>query len=248
MNASASETGLKVVVFGATGNLGRRLVEAGIDKGLSVTAFVRNGGKLAEQQGSDNMKRISVVEGDALDPGAVAAAMQGQAAAVNAAGNVRDGDSFHKTCRTITEAAEAALEPPKRLWLLGGAAALTIADTNLTGLDLPFMPPMFKNHGRNLELLRQSGLDWSFMCPGPMVPVEKLPKEMAPIVSLEVLPILPGKLAKLAPRIGLSLFFVWNVTKMIVSFEEVAGVIMSNLRGGSPFSRKRVGVAVARLN
>ncbi len=57
---------MHVVVFGATGPLGRRIVEAARPAGHQVTAFVRTPGRLGTQAG------LREVTGDVLDARAVA--------------------------------------------------------------------------------------------------------------------------------------------------------------------------------
>jgi len=47
MNEENSQ--IKVIIFGATGNLGKRLVAKGIELGYLITAFVRNRDKIEKQ-------------------------------------------------------------------------------------------------------------------------------------------------------------------------------------------------------
>lgn len=64
---------MKLVIFGATGSVGRHLVEQAIDQGHEVTAFVRNPGKLSIQH-----ERLTVVVGDVTNPVPVEQAVQAQ--------------------------------------------------------------------------------------------------------------------------------------------------------------------------
>ncbi len=68
---------MKVVVFGASGATGRHVVSQGLERGLSVTAFVRNPGKLAITH-----PQLTVVQGNVCDPAAVASAINAQDAVV----------------------------------------------------------------------------------------------------------------------------------------------------------------------
>jgi uncharacterized protein YbjT (DUF2867 family) len=60
-----------ILVTGATGNVGRRVVERLVERGEPVRAYVRDPGRAALPQG------VEVVKGDLTDPGALRAALDG---------------------------------------------------------------------------------------------------------------------------------------------------------------------------
>jgi len=62
---------MKVLVIGATGNLGIRLVAALLTHGHSVAAFVRSSNKLESLLPTSAYRQITVVEGDAKDSVAI---------------------------------------------------------------------------------------------------------------------------------------------------------------------------------
>jgi uncharacterized protein YbjT (DUF2867 family) len=72
---------IKVLIFGATGGTGHELVEQAIQSGHDVSVFVRRRGAL----GTDE-RAVRVFDGDVADPAAVAAALEGQDAALSALG------------------------------------------------------------------------------------------------------------------------------------------------------------------
>jgi nucleoside-diphosphate-sugar epimerase len=76
-----TEHALNVLVFGATGGTGRRLVEQALERGHTVTAFARDPGKI--QLKHDNLR---VAKGDILQPDTVAVAVAGQDAVLSALG------------------------------------------------------------------------------------------------------------------------------------------------------------------
>lgn len=76
----------QVVVFGATGFIGRHVVAALLEHGWRVRAFVH----VAETVPFDAGSRMEVVRGDVRDPAAVQRAVAGCAGIVNAAGLKRD--------------------------------------------------------------------------------------------------------------------------------------------------------------
>ena len=69
---------MKIAVFGATGQIGRRCCDFGLEKNYQVTALVRDAARFP----SDLKDRVRIVEGDVGDTEAVASAVQGQDAVV----------------------------------------------------------------------------------------------------------------------------------------------------------------------
>ena len=78
---------MKLLILGAGGNSGLRLVRMGLAAGHDVTAFVRNESKFKDQLAMANPKGLTIRTGDVTDEIALAAAMSGQNAVINAAGN-----------------------------------------------------------------------------------------------------------------------------------------------------------------
>lgn len=72
---------MNVLIFGASGSTGQRLVSLALTRDLSVTAFVRRPGKLTVRH-----ERLRVVTGDVIDAEAVADAIGGHDAVVSALG------------------------------------------------------------------------------------------------------------------------------------------------------------------
>ena len=90
---------MKLVVFGATGGVGRAAAAAALARGDEVTALVRRPARL-------HLRQVRVVEGDALDAAAVAGAIRGQDAVLSALGGRpwRDTDVCARGSRTIVDA------------------------------------------------------------------------------------------------------------------------------------------------
>lgn len=64
---------MKLIIFGATGIVGRRLVEQALAQGHQVTAFVRDAAKIGLSH-----PNVCMVTGDVLDEVSVQRAIQGQ--------------------------------------------------------------------------------------------------------------------------------------------------------------------------
>ena len=73
---------MKIIVFGATGGVGKRVVKQAVENGFEVTAFVRTPSKLEVSH-----KNLSVVKGDAFNQAEVAAAIAGHDAVVSCLGS-----------------------------------------------------------------------------------------------------------------------------------------------------------------
>lgn len=236
---------VRVIVFGATGDVGRCLVRAGLDLGQDVTAFVRAEDKLRTVLGGRIPKELNVIVGDALDQEAVGKAIESHNAVVNAAGSRVDMEILHKICLSIVAQAEKHLLPPRRIWLFGGIPALDVPNKKYAGIDLPGMPERFEVHRKNYELLKNSSLDWSFMCPGPMFFAngQKTPGELR--ITTEVMPYSATKFMRWLPSPLQSLIFLKRVAGTAVAYEDVANFVMSNLSQNGHYYKKRVGVALA---
>ncbi|MGA9193056.1 MAG: NAD(P)H-binding protein, partial [Anaerolineales bacterium] len=64
--ASTAESGVRLTVFGATGRTGRQVLRAGLEAGLSITAYARHPEKLADVAG-----RMRVIQGELDDEAAL---------------------------------------------------------------------------------------------------------------------------------------------------------------------------------
>jgi putative NADH-flavin reductase len=68
---------MKLVIFGATGTVGRQVVEQALEQGHTVTAFARNLAKLDIQH-----PQLGFAQGDVMDASAVEQVIRGQDAVV----------------------------------------------------------------------------------------------------------------------------------------------------------------------
>ncbi|WP_289140041.1 NAD(P)H-binding protein [uncultured Brevibacillus sp.] len=93
---------MNVIIFGATGNLGRYLVTEGIRSGFIISAFVRNREKWSDRSEiSPQHERITLIEGDASNQQQVYEALTGCDAAIIAAGTPKDASGFAHIVDTI---------------------------------------------------------------------------------------------------------------------------------------------------
>lgn len=153
---------MKISVFGASGRTGKPLVEQALAAGHEVTAFVRDPAKLGLSHA-----RLQLVKGDIGDAAAVEAAIRGQDAVLITLGRAKGGR------KDIMEAGAKAILPAmqklgvRRLVTLTGAGVAQPGDApkafdRVMGVLLrTFAKEVLEDSKRHVELVRQSGLDWT---------------------------------------------------------------------------------------
>jgi putative NADH-flavin reductase len=156
---------MKIVVLGATGNIGRRIVKEALDRGHTVTGVARNPAKASDP-------RTMMVQGDATDVDSLTGAVRGADAVVNAIsprpGSVGKAPSLVAVARTLLSALPKA--GVKRLLVVGGAGSLQRPD-GLQIVDAPGFPDAYKPEALAqrdaLAVYRAEGgnLDWTYLSP-----------------------------------------------------------------------------------
>jgi uncharacterized protein YbjT (DUF2867 family) len=151
---------MNLVVVGATGRTGRLVVEQALAAGHTVTALVRSPEKLA-MQGSN----LRVVTGQATDPSAVSAALDGADAVISTLGG--SGSLIADSTSAIVAAARQA--GVGRVVVLSSWVVerdrLSAVTRLLTGLA---MRSMIKDKNAGEHVLRQSDLDWTIAYASPL--------------------------------------------------------------------------------
>ncbi|MFN0181654.1 MAG: SDR family oxidoreductase [Gemmatimonadales bacterium] len=111
----------RVLVSGATGYIGGRLVGRLLERGHRVRCLVRDRSRL---EGRPWEGAVEIVTGDVLDPGSLAAAMEGVAIAYYLIHGLAGGADFHRrdVQSAANFAAQAAAAGVGRLIYLGGLA------------------------------------------------------------------------------------------------------------------------------
>ncbi|MBM7566357.1 NAD(P)-dependent oxidoreductase [Paenibacillus sacheonensis] len=234
---------MNIIVFGATGNTGRRALELGMNMGHEMTAFVRNADKFYEQQGDRSAKPAKVIVDDILNPASVGEALSHQDAAIIAAGHAGQGEAFVQLVNAIISQCERNPDFSGRIWVMGGAGLLDIPYTALIGNDLPGFPPEYKNHNRNYDRLLRSELDWSMMCPGTMTDSIGLPASAQLHVTTDALPLTIPEAVKEYSEADVAGYLFGRFQDLNVAYEDVVTCMLNHMELGGPYSRKRVGLA-----
>jgi nucleoside-diphosphate-sugar epimerase len=135
---------MKVLLLGATGNLGSRLVPALLTHNHTVVSFVRSSNKLQSLLPPTVFEQITVVEGDAVDSQQVKRAiLDAKCDAVITTAGVAAmapwaNSELPKIFRSVLEAVKQASverKQPLRTWFLGGQSVLNYPGTKSTLSD-----------------------------------------------------------------------------------------------------------------
>jgi putative NADH-flavin reductase len=108
---------MKIAIFGATGKVGRHLVDQALERGDEVTVFVRDASKLATQR----RERLRIVQGDVLVPKDVEQAVVGTGAVLSALGHTKTSSEDVLTEGTKNIVAAMNKHGVRRLISLTGA-------------------------------------------------------------------------------------------------------------------------------
>ncbi|MBB3128298.1 putative NADH-flavin reductase [Paenibacillus rhizosphaerae] len=234
---------MKIIVFGATGNTGKRVMVQGITMGHEMTAFVRNSEKLYDQLGEQSAQQVKVIVDDMMDPVSVREALANQDAAIIAAGHAGQGEEFVRIVDNIISQCEVQPSFSGRVWVMGGAGLLNIPYTDHIGNNLPGFPPEYKNHNRNFERLQRTELDWSMMCPGTMIDSIELPDSAHLHVTTEILPVPMPETIKESSEAEIAGHLFSRFHELNVAYDDVVMCMLDHLGLGGSFTRKRVGLA-----
>lgn len=155
---------MNILVFGATGPLGRGVTDRALSAGHHVTAFVRTPGRLSPRPG------LREVTGDVLDARAVAAAVPGHDAVISALGHSRpspQGHDLHPGASHIIEAMKAA-QVSRLIWIsshgVGDARGHSGFVFERVFVAL-FLRAEFADKERQETLVAASDLDWTIVRP-----------------------------------------------------------------------------------
>lgn len=160
---------MKIIVFGARGDVGSRIVAEALARGHDVTAVVRNKAQIETLPPS-----VTARVADVADTATVAGLMMGHDVAISA---IRPPDGQEETLVALTRAVlDAAARSQLRVLLVGGAASLKMPGQNgATVLTAPdFLPepvvPIARACQAQYELCTaETRVDWSYLSPPAML-------------------------------------------------------------------------------
>jgi putative NADH-flavin reductase len=159
---------MRIVVIGATGNIGRRIVQEAVKRGHEVIGVVRDPDAV---QSPD--PQVGLLKGDATDPNDIARVTKSADAVVSAISprpNARGlpAPSLAANARALIQGLREA--GVRRVLYVGGASSLEVAPGKVLA-DEPDFPDAYKAEARegreSLAVWRDEadGLDWTYQSP-----------------------------------------------------------------------------------
>ena len=159
---------MKIVVVGASGRIGARIVSEAANRGHEVTAVARH----VENIPANNA--VKVVEADAGNVDELAKLLEGQDALVSSIsprGN-NDADSYLETIKAILESAKQSNVP---YTLIVGGLSNLFAPDGIRILDKmkDVVPEPLRMEITTVaearKLVENSDINWTFFCPGGLI-------------------------------------------------------------------------------
>lgn len=159
---------MEIVIFGATGQVGMHLVSQGLLKGYTVRAFGRNVHELP-----DVNKNLVLIKAGVFDEADVYKAIEGSDAVFSVIGGAFDGNDKARSLGMKVITAQMKKAGVQRIIALGGKGILDSPEGGLL-IDQESYPqeflPVGKEHQKAWETLRDSGLEWTFICSPDIIP------------------------------------------------------------------------------
>jgi len=159
---------MKIIVFGALGNVGSKVVEEALSRGHDVTAVVRK-----EQQLFELPKTVHAVRGDAQNTEQVSALIKDHDLVISA---VRPAQGQEQLLVPITQAILQGAEVNKvRSLIVGGAASLNLPGQTHTVLSAPnFLPDAVKPiaaacFAQHQAVIASDNSQWAYLSPPAML-------------------------------------------------------------------------------
>lgn len=155
---------MKIIIFGATGLVGKQLVQQALHNGHTVKAFGRN----VFTEGLPEDEKLELVQGALFDAGQVYKAIKGGDAVLSAMGGDATGADLTRSLGMKNIIAQMDKAGVKRIVGVGGMGILNMDEDTLI-MDTPEFPtqyiPVCEEHLKAYKYLKASTLDWTFVCP-----------------------------------------------------------------------------------
>ena len=164
---------MRIIIFGASGRTGILTIFQALEKGHTVTAYTRQASKITIQH-----KNITIIEGDMKDFKKIRQAVEGQDVVISALGVDKRGNTTILSDATsmILKAMEEC--GVKRFICMSSAGILGDDAGILFGkIFMPlFLRGVFKDKKRQMNLIRESNVDWVIIRPSGLTDAPKTGK------------------------------------------------------------------------
>lgn len=160
---------MKLVIIGATGFVGRIVVDEALQRGHQVTAIARNAKDLPQTRG------LTLALGDVNDTEWLTAQLRGQDAVISAFNPGWSAPDLYQQFVRGSDAILSAVEKSgvRRFLVVGGAGSLEVAP-GVELIDTPQFPADIRPGAQGARELRNklragSSLDWSLISPAAIL-------------------------------------------------------------------------------
>jgi putative NADH-flavin reductase len=162
---------MQIVIFGATGVVGKQLVKQALYNGFHVRAFGRN--VFTEDLPKDDL--LELVQGALFDERQVYRAIKGCDAVLASLGGDAFGSDLTRSLGMKNIVARMKKAGVGRIVSVGGMGILN-ADEETLVMNTPEFPteflPVSIEHFKAYEFLKASDLDWTIVCPENIIDAE----------------------------------------------------------------------------
>jgi putative NADH-flavin reductase len=162
---------MTVTIFGATGMVGMELVKQALYKDFTVKAFGRN----VFTTNFPRNENLHLVQGALFDEEQVRHAVRGSDAVLSALGGAFDGTDRSRSLGMKNIVEQMQKENLQRIIAVGGMGLLDAPGGGIL-MDEKDYPPEFlpvgREHLKAYEYLKNSSLDWTFVCAPNLINAE----------------------------------------------------------------------------
>jgi len=159
---------MRVVLYGATGMIGSRILKELLSRGHTVTAVVRDPSKVVAQN------NLTIEKGDMLDADNIAKVAKGSDVVISSygppTGDPAKASQLVEATRALIAGVRRAGAP--RIIMVGGAGSLEVSP-GLQIVDAPTFPEAYKPvalaHRDAFYVMRESDLNWTYFSPAMMI-------------------------------------------------------------------------------
>ncbi|MBI2729207.1 MAG: SDR family oxidoreductase [Sphingobacteriales bacterium] len=158
---------MKLAIFGASGQVGLQLIKQAVWRGHTVKAFGRNVFTIKFED-----EKLELIKGAVFDEKEVYDTINGCDAVLSTLGGSIDGEDKTRSLGIKNITTQMKKAGVKRIIAVGTYGILNITDDKLI-MEMDSYPKQFlavgQKHLKALQYLKESELDWTFVCPPAIV-------------------------------------------------------------------------------
>ncbi len=164
---------MRIVIFGATGIVGKQLIKLALYKNYNVVAYGRNVHELIDDQ--ERNGHLSLIKGGLFDKGDIEDAVKNADVVFSVISGDLDSNDHTRSLGMKNIVSAMQKHGVKRILALGGIGCLKNEEEKIL-LEMDDFPEELKlvttEHLKALQYLTESDLDWTFVCPPTIIDEE----------------------------------------------------------------------------